>query len=75
MVCNLLPPFTVLPFFRDSRNPLTGLSGLQHVILECMLILMKINSRNPLTGLSGLQLRGVHLGVEGVNVVAIPLRG
>ncbi len=37
-----------------SRNPLTGLSGLQQ-ILKRIPVVRRYPSRNPLTGLSGLQ--------------------
>ena len=58
-----------------SRNPLTGLSGLQPSLFPELVGPRRPElSRNPLTGLSGLQLHQAELGVPLVGV-AIPLRG
>ena len=57
-----------------SRNPLTGLSGLQRDDLPS-LARSAIAGRNPLTGLSGLQLATGLFPPVGEVLVAIPLRG
>ena len=60
--------------FSASRNPLTGLGGLQ-LNPNGGLYFPSLHRRNPLTGLGGLQHSGILTGEEPIVKVAIPLRG
>jgi len=60
---------------RSSRNPLTGLSGLQlSTLLARKGVLITDSCRNPLTGLSGLQPGGVY-GLNRAHCGRNPLTG